>query len=73
MSTHWSERTRVVVAEVRMVVGVQQMVVVQMVVVVATVVAVEAATKAVQYNPGSLIRAPGMNNLPEFWLPDLTW
>lgn len=47
------------------------MVVVQMVVVVATVVAVEAATKAVQYNPGSLIRAPGVNNSPGFWLPDI--
>ena len=59
-----------VVAVARMVVGVQ-MVVVQMVVVVATVVAVEAATKAVQYNPGSLIRAPGVNNSPGFWLPDI--
>lgn len=53
-----------------MVVGVQ-MGEVQMVVV--TVEAVEAATKAVQYNPGSLIRAPGVNNSTEFWLPDLTW
>ena len=34
--------------------------------------AVEAATKAVQSDPGTLIRAPGVNNSTEFQLPDLS-